>query len=145
MIDIRTKQDLKNLPILEEPMIYIYIFLNNGGKIKIGKTKNIHQRYQSLCGSNGAGDTIISTYVSPCSYLYTIETVMHDKFSRYRIPNTEWFYDKAEPLGENLFAQAIKELELLFSSSTYQQCNSLRKQIWEKKKQKGDNNDHKGN
>lgn len=144
MIDIRTEQDLKDIPILEDPMVYIYIFLNDAGKIKIGKTKNIHQRYQSLCGSNGAGNTIISTYVSPCSYLYTIETVMHDKFSRYRIPNTEWFYNKSESSGVKIFTQAIVELELLFSSTTYQQCNSLRKQAWEKrkKKEKGDNNDH---
>ena len=134
MIDIRTGKDLKDFPILEEPMLRLYIFLNDAGKIKIGKTKNIEQRYQSLCGSNGAGNKIISACVSPATYLYTLETVMHDKFIKYRIPNTEWFYDKNDISGILLFTKAVEELKLLFSSNAYKQCNDLRKQIWEKKK-----------
>ena len=93
MIDIRTGKDLKDYPVLEEPKLYTYIMLNNAGKVKIGVTKNIQQRYMSLCGSNSAGDKIIKVCFSPSSYLYTIEQIMHNKFNRYRIPNTEWFYD----------------------------------------------------
>lgn len=139
MIDERTGKDLKDYSILDEPKLYIYIMLNDVGKIKIGKTKNIQQRYQSLCGSNGAGNKIIKVLVSPSTYLYTIENIMHDKFSRYRIPNTEWFYDKEDPNGEMLFYKARKELELLFSSAEYKKCNNLRKKLSEEKfdKEKG--------
>ena len=103
MIDKRTKKDLKDYPILEEPKLYIYILHNQGGKIKIGKTKNIYQRYQSLSGSNCAGDHIDMVMCSPSTYLYTLETIMHDKFDKYRIPNTEWFYNKEDPTGDKLF------------------------------------------
>ena len=33
MIDIRTGKDLKDIPILEEPALRIYIFHNTAGKI----------------------------------------------------------------------------------------------------------------
>ena len=131
MKDVRTGKDLKDFPILEEPKLYIYIMLNNAGKIKIGKTKNIQQRYQSLCGSNSAGDSIIKVCVSPSTYLYTLETIMHDKFDKYRIPNTEWFYDYNNSNGDMLFENAVNKLKLLFSSSDYKKCNNLRKMIWD--------------
>lgn len=127
MIDIRTGKDLKDYLVLEEPKLYTYIMLNNAGKVKIGVTKNIQQRYMSLCGSNSAGDKIIKVCVSPSSYLYTIEQIMHNKFNRYRIPNTEWFYDSSNPSGEKLFNNAINELKLIFSSTGYKKCNNLRK------------------
>ena len=40
MIDIRTKKDLKEFPVLEDPMIRIYIFLNERVKImdRFGET-----------------------------------------------------------------------------------------------------------
>lgn len=129
MIDIRTGKDLKDYPILEEPKLYVYVMLNTAGKIKIGKTKNIQQRYMSLCGSNSAGDKIVKVCVSPSSYLYTLEQIMHNKFDRYRIPNTEWFYDSNDISGENLFNNAINELKLLFSSTSYKKCNNLRKSL----------------
>ena len=129
MIDIRTGKDLKDYPILEEPKLYVYIMLNEAGKIKIGKTKNIQQRYMSLCGSNSAGDKIIKVCVSPSSYLYTLEQIMHDKFNKYRIPNTEWFYYKKDPSGEFLFDKAVNKLRQLFSSTDYEKCNNLRKSL----------------
>ena len=129
MIDIRTGKDLKDYTILEEPKLYVYIMLNEAGKIKIGKTKNIQQRYMSLCGSNSAGDKIIKVCVSPSSYLYTLEQIMHDKFNKYRIPNTEWFYYKKDPSGEFLFDKAVNKLRQLFSSTDYEKCNNLRKSL----------------
>ncbi len=141
MIDVRTKKDIKEFPVLEEPKLYIYVFLNDAGKVKIGKTKNMQQRYQSLCGSNSAGDKIIKVCCSPSTYLYSIESIMHDKFNRYRIPNTEWFYDKEDVTGELLFNKAVNELRLLFSSTGYKKCNALRKKIHEEKKG-GDDCDH---
>lgn len=131
MTDKRTGKDLKEYPILEEPKLYIYILHNQSGKIKIGKTKNIQQRYQSLSGSNSAGDCIDMVMCSPSTYLYTLENIMHSKFKQYRIPNTEWFYNKEEPLGEDLFEKACEELRLLFSSASYKRCNEGRKNFWE--------------
>lgn len=133
MIDIRTKKDLKDLSVLEDPMIRIYIFLNEEGKIKIGKTKDIYKRYLSLCGSNGQGVEIYKAYCSSSTYLYTLENIMHDKFSKYRISGTEWFYDKSDPTGERIFLKATEELELLFSSAEYKKCNDLRKRLHEPK------------
>ena len=131
MIDIRTGKDIKEYPVLEEPKLYIYIMLNSSGRVKIGKTKNIKQRYQSLCGSNSGGSKIEKCLVSPSTYLYTIESIMHDKFDRFRIPNTEWFYDKEDVTGEGLFNNAVNELRLLFSSACYKTCNKLRKSLYE--------------
>lgn len=130
MIDQRTGKDLKDIPILEEPQLRIYIFMNDAGRIKIGKTKNIQQRYQSLCGSNGGSFKIKKCLTSPSTYLYTLETIMHDKFNKYRIPNTEWFYNKEDPSGERLFETACEELKLLFSSDSYKRCNEIRKAFW---------------
>lgn len=144
MIDKRTGKDLKDIPILEEPQLRIYIFLDEEGKIKIGKTKNIYQRYLSLCGSNSRGVKITECMVSPSTYLYSLESLMHDKFTRYRIPNTEWFFNKEDPTGEKLFKKACEELKLLFSSIDYRKCNNIRKQTCEKKilKKVGDVDDN---
>ena len=131
MIDQRTGKNLKDYPILEEPKLYIYIFMNDAGRIKIGKTKNIQQRYQSLCGSNGGSFQITRCLTSPSTYLYTLETIMHSKFDKYRIPNTEWFYNKEDPSGEKLFETACEELKLLFSSASYKRCNKIRKEFWD--------------
>ena len=37
MVDMRTGKDLKDIPVLEEPLLRIYIMHNTAGKIKIGK------------------------------------------------------------------------------------------------------------
>lgn len=119
MIDIRTGKELKDISVLEEPELRIYVMLNNEGRVKIGKTKDIYKRYLSLCGSNSQGIEIITCLVSPSTYLYSIEIILHNKFNRYRIPNTEWFYDKEDPSGERLFQSACEELKALFSSTGY--------------------------
>lgn len=142
MIDIRTGKDLKEFPILEEPKTYIYIMLNDVGKVKIGKTKNIQQRYQSLCGSNSQGNQILQVCCSPSSYLHTIENIMHEKFKKYRIINTEWFYDSDDITGKSLFQKTIEELKLLFSSSEYKKCNQVRKELYERQLIKGGMNDN---
>jgi hypothetical protein len=115
--------------------------LNDVGKVKIGKTKNIEQRYQSLCGSNGQGNKIVKLCCSPSTYLYTLENIMHDKFNKYRIPNTEWFYNKMDSTGELLFNTAVNELKLLFSSTDYKKCNELRKNLHLESKKVGENCD----
>lgn len=132
MIDKRTGKDLKEYPVLEDERIFLYVMHNNAGKVKVGVTKNIQQRYQSLCGSNSAGDKIIEVMVSPSTYLYTLENIMHEKFKQYRIPNTEWFYNKEDTSGDNLFESACQELKLLFSSAEYKKCNELRKSMCKK-------------
>jgi hypothetical protein len=137
MIDIRTGKCLKDFPILEEPKTYIYVMLNDAGKVKIGKTKNIYQRYLSLCGSNSQGININKVCCSPATYLHTLENIMHSKFNTYRITNTEWFNDKDDVTGENLFANVIEELRLLFSSTEYKKCNKIRKELHEKQLLKG--------
>lgn len=101
------------------------------GRVKIGKTKNVYQRYLSLCGSNSQGINIISCMTSPPTYLYTLETIMHNKFDKYRIINTEWFYNEEDPTGEILFKTICKELKLLFSSAGYKKCNEERKRYLE--------------
>ena len=73
MKDIRTGLDLKMIPILEDEQVYIYAMLNTCNKIKIGITKNIQQRYQSLCGSNSQGNEILKVYVSEATYLSNLE------------------------------------------------------------------------
>ena len=138
MIDKRTGKDLKDYPILEEPKLCIYIMLNSEGRVKIGKTKNIYQRYQSLCGSNSQGIAITACFISEPTYLYTLEDIMHRKFKQYRIPNTEWFYNKEDPSGNILFETACEELRLLFTSASYKRCNEGRKNFWESTHKKTD-------
>lgn len=133
MIDERTKMELKDIPILEEPQLYIYVLLNSAGKVKVGVTKNIEQRVQSLSGSNSAGDKIIKCYCSSVTYLYTLEKIMHEKMAKYRISGTEWFFYKNKPDGELLYSSAVNLLERLMSSDDCQKCNDLRKQFNEKK------------
>ena len=141
MIDERTGKDLKDYPILETPKLYVYVMHNTAGKVKIGITRNIQQRYQSLCGSNCAGDHIDHVLVSPSTYLYSLEITMHNKFHRYRIPDTEWFYDKEDPSGESLYKNAVEYLKLLFSSTSYKKINAMRKEVEMKELTGGDFND----
>lgn len=132
MKDSRTKQDLSSFEILDDGQVYIYILQNSVGKIKVGITTNILQRLQSLSGSNGQGNIIEKCYLSPATYLNTIEGIMHNRMNKYRIPNTEWFYYNEDPSGEILFDSAIELMEKLLNSKNYDLCNNLRKEYKER-------------
>lgn len=129
MIDVRTGKNLKEYPILEDDRIYIYVMLNSVGKIKIGKTSNIQQRYQSLSGSNSQGNAIVKVCCSPATYLYTLETDLHRCFSKYRIENTEWFYDEK---CELTFDIVVDKLKQLICSKEYKVCNEARRMYYER-------------
>lgn len=124
MREIRTGKDIKELLPLEDKY-YIYAMQNEAGKVKIGKTRNILQRYRALSGSNAQGNKIIKVYCIS-TYLYVIERVMHDKYAQYRIPGTEWFYDKKDPSGDGLFDDICRNFGLLLSSPEFARCERLR-------------------
>jgi predicted GIY-YIG superfamily endonuclease len=126
MENIRTGTLLKNMKMLEAPMLYIYVMNTENGKVKIGKTTNIEQRYQSLSGSNSQGNPITSVYCSKETSLYTIERIMHDHFARYRLEDTEWFVDASDETKTRLFNEACTELERLFQSPGCNNANDVR-------------------
>lgn len=126
MINLRTGEELKDVKKLSPPMLYIYIMNTESGKIKIGKTTNIARRYQSLSGSNSQGNPITSVYCSKATSLYTIERILHDRFNKYRLTDTEWFFDKDDETRDRLFNRACNELENLFASKGYNLSNDLR-------------------
>lgn len=121
---------LKNIPVLDDGQIYIYVMLNYPqGNIKIGKTTNIQQRLQSLSGSNGGGSRIIKLYCSPATWVQSVETSLHDYYHKYRINGTEWF--------KNLdFNDVVTFVNGLFYMKSYNTCNKIRKQIIEKERAK---------
>ena len=138
MIDIHTGLELKNIPILEDEQVYIYAMLNTCNKIKIGITKNIQQRYQSLCGSNSQGNEIIKVYVSESTYLNNLEKMIHEHFGQFRLKKTEWF--ASNKFGTLKYEEVIEYIEQLFSSADYKRCNEVRKRINELNKRKKNDN-----
>ena len=134
MKDLRTGLDLKMIPILENEQVYIYAMLNTCNKIKIGITKNIQQRYQSLCGSNSQGNEIIKVYVSESTYLNNLEKMIHEHFGQFRLKKTEWFASNKS--GILKYEEVIEYIEQLFSSADYKRCNEVRKRINELNKRK---------
>lgn len=133
MTDNRTGLNLSDIEVLEEPMMYIYVMNTETGKIKIGKTTNIKQRFNSLSGSNSQGNPITAVYCSKPTSLYTIERLMHDKFAKYRLgENTEWFEDKNDTSHTKLFYQACEELATIFAVPNFKKLNDLRLQYSKK-------------
>lgn len=121
---------LKDVPILVDGQIYIYCVLNYPqGNIKIGQTTNIVQRIKSLSGSNGGGNKITHLYLSPATYLKSMEHALHDYYNKYRIKGTEWF--KGEYLD---FYEVANHIESLFYSKGYETCNRVRKEFVEKER-----------
>ena len=120
---------LKSVPILEDGQLYIYVILNTLGNVKIGKTTNIMQRLQSLSGSNGGGSKISAVYVSPNTYLYSIEGTCHNHYHFARISGTEWFDGNKVD-----FKEVVEYVDGLFHTDSYKRCNELRKSITEKKR-----------
>ena len=126
MENVRTGTPLKTIKVLDAPMLYIYVMNTESGKVKIGKTTNIEQRYQSLSGSNSQGNPITSVYCSKATSLYTIERIMHDHFARYRLEDTEWFVDASDATKTKLFDAACAKLERLFESPGCSHANDVR-------------------
>lgn len=130
MKDLRTGFDLKVIPILDNEQVYIYAMLNTCNKIKIGITKNIQQRYQSLCGSNSQGNEILKVYVSEATYLNNLEKMIHEHFDKFRLKKTEWFVSNKS--GVLKYEEVIEYIEQLFSSADYKRCNEIRRKIYER-------------
>ena len=107
----------------------IYILENDIGLIKIGITTNFDQRLKSLSGSNGGGHKIINYYVSPDTYLYTLERIMHERYADNRIDGTEWF----DFSDTNIcYKDVVNKLIELMTSDSYKRCNRIRKEFYEK-------------
>lgn len=123
---------LKSVDVLEDGQIYIYVMLNYPqGNIKIGKTTNIQQRLMSLSGSNGGGNRIVKLYLSPTTWMDSIEHAFHNYYHKYRISGTEWFD------GSKLnFNDVVEQVNSKFNSEEFKVCNKLRKQFIDKKKEK---------
>ena len=130
MKDLRTGLDLKVIPILDNEQVYIYAMLNTCNKIKIGITKNIQQRYQSLCGSNSQGNEILKVYVTEATYLNSLEKMIHEHFNKFRLNKTEWFV--SNKFGVLKYEEVIEYIEQLFSSADYKRCNEIRRKIYER-------------
>ena len=124
--------ELKEVPVLDDGEIYIYVMLNYPqGNIKIGQTTNIVQRLQSLSGSNNGGNRIVKLYLSPSTYVKSTEKAFHNYYDRYRIPNTEWFN------GNKLkFEDVVEFIGKQFKMKSYETCNKLRKELYEKEQEK---------
>ena len=63
--------------------------------------------------------------------LYTIERILHDRFCKYRLEDTEWFVDPNEKTGEGLFRKVCAELERLFESPSFERANDARIKAYE--------------
>lgn len=121
--------ELKNVPVLDDGQVYIYVMLNYPAKnIKIGQTTNIVQRLQSLSGSNGGGNKITTLAVSDSTYVINSEKAFHEKYARYRIEGTEWFDG-----SKLIFEEVVSEMENQFNTKSYEVCNKLRKKLTEKR------------
>jgi hypothetical protein len=131
---IYTKENiglLRQIPVLEDERLYVYVMLSSNGNVKIGKTTNIVQRLKSLSGSNGGGSKITKLYCSPPTYLYSIEGTCHNHYHYARIPGTEWFDGcKVD------FNDVVKYVDGLFNSKSFETCNELRRKFIEKEKKK---------
>ena len=130
--DSKNVMGLKELPVLDNGRYYIYVMLNSPQQnIKIGITTNILQRLQSLSGSNSGGNKIVKLAVSDPTYVISSEKAFHNHYDRYRIPNTEWFD------GNKLnFEDVVNFIDKQFQMKSYETCNKLRKELYEKEQEK---------
>lgn len=113
---------------VSDGQLYIYVIENYPQKnIKIGKSSNPKQRFQSLSGSNSGGNTLVRFAVSPITYLYSLEKTMHNHFHSFRIDGTEWFDG-----NKVTFEEAVDYLNMLFQQPSYERCNLIRKEFIEK-------------
>lgn len=130
--DSKNVAELKELPVLDDGSYYIYVMLNSPQEnIKIGITTNILQRLQSLSGSNSGGNKIVKLAVSDPTYCASAEKAFHNYYHRYRIPNTEWFD------GNKIsFEEVVEFIYEQFKLKSYEACNKLRKELYEKEQEK---------
>lgn len=130
--DSKNVAELKELSVLDDGSYYIYVMLNSPQEnIKIGITTNILQRLQSLSGSNSGGNKIVKLAVSDPTYCASAEKAFHNHYDRYRIPNTEWFD------GSKLkFEDVVDFIDNQFKLKSYETCNKLRKELYEKEQEK---------
>lgn len=132
-IKIYTSENIQELsidkPPLQEGQIYVYVLLNEPqGNIKIGKTINIQQRYKSLSGSNSGGNKIVACYCSPATYITGMEKTCHNHYEWCRIKGTEWFDG-----SKVSFEEVVEYVDSLFKKPSYNDCNELRRRIFENK------------
>lgn len=115
-----------DVPVLADGQLYIYVLENYPQKnIKIGQSTNMQQRLRALSGSNSGGNYITKIAISDATYLYTLERIAHQYFHQYRINGTEWFDGVT-------FQDVVAYLDSLFASSEYRLCNGVRKNFWDK-------------
>ena len=115
-----------DVPVLADGQLYIYVLENYPQKnIKIGQSTNMQQRLRALSGSNSGGNYITKIAISDATYLYTLERIAHQHFHQYRIHGTEWF-------DVVTFQDVVAYLDSLFASSEYRLCNGVRKNFWDK-------------
>lgn len=129
-----TMKMLESVLVLDDEQLYIYVMLNAPqGDIKIGQTRNIAQRLQSLSGSNGAGNRIVALYCSPSTYVLSMENACHSHYNFARISGTEWFD------GSKVnFEEVVQFIDGLFYTDSYKRCNELRKRNIEEKRKDDD-------
>ena len=118
---------LKEITILEDGQIYLYVMLSSNGNVKIGKTTNIIQRLKSLSGSNGYGEKITALYCSPPTWMQSMEGTCHNHYHFARINGTEWFDGNKVDFNE-----MVEYVDKLFHSDSFERCNELRRKVIEK-------------
>ena len=107
-------------PKLDDIQYYLYVIENDTLAIKIGISHDVSQRVLSLSNSNCGGAKILRVAVSPPTYLRTMEGIVHQKFSDYRVPNTEWFRGVT-------YETVVEYIESLFNQKNYNDLNETRK------------------
>ena len=122
---------LRDIPVLDDEQLYIYVMLSSNSNIKIGKTTNIVQRLTSLSGSNNGGYKITKLYCSPATWMQSIEGTCHNHYHFARISGTDWFDGSKVDFNE-----VVDYVDGLFHSESFERCNELRRKVIMEKKDK---------
>lgn len=101
--------DIKKLPKLTDKY-YIYIIENSNDKIKVGRSKNIAQRINSLGHSNSGGNSFIRVAISTPTKCKKAEKWIQGKFAKNNIKGSEWFEGVS---FETMLMDSIEILEYL--------------------------------